>query len=214
VLVLVLLFVLDVVPVLLFVLDFRACSGPVLVTLMASLVHWRVMATNILLPHEKLLAYQFAMQLLQQVQGMRVVDSRLRDQLLRAAKSVCLNIAEGVGRFSSADKKRVYAIARGECCEAAAAIDIARAAGECDPEQGSAARETAGRVYALLTGLIRRYDSETIGPKTSHEHQLDEHQKEHEHERELNLEHEKEHEHLLELDLEHEDEHEHKHKDG
>src|SRR5437879_5602133 len=119
------------------------------------------MTTEILLPHEKLLAYQLAIRLLGQVQEMRVVDAKLRDQLLRAAKSVCLNIAEGVGRFSTADKKRVYAIARGECCESAAAIDIARSAGECDPEQGRAARETAGRVYALLTGLIRRYDFET-----------------------------------------------------
>jgi hypothetical protein len=34
------------------------------------------------------------------------------------------------------------------------------------PEQGRNARETAGRVYALLTGLIRRYHSETMGPKS------------------------------------------------
>ena len=35
------------------------------------------------------------------------------------------------------------------------------------------ARETAGRVYALLTGLIRRYDIDTSGPKTNalHDHQ-------------------------------------------
>ena len=114
------------------------------------------MASDIQLPHEKLLAYQQAIQLLQQAQKMRIVDARLRDQLLRASKSVCLNIAEAVGRFSDADRKRVYAIARGECCEAAAAIDIARAAGECDSDRGREARQTAGRVYALLTGLIRR----------------------------------------------------------
>ncbi|TMA26045.1 MAG: four helix bundle protein [Deltaproteobacteria bacterium] len=68
-----------------------------------------------------------------------VVDARLRDQLLRASKSVCLNIAEAVGRLSDADRKRVYAIARGECCEAAAAIDIARAAAECDSARGRTA---------------------------------------------------------------------------
>src|SRR5216684_5137643 len=102
------------------------------------------MTTEILLPHEKLLAYQLAIRLLEQIQQMKVMDARLRDQLLRASKSVCLNIAEGVGRFSDADKKRVYAIARGECCEAAAAIDIARVAGECDPEQGRTAREIRG----------------------------------------------------------------------
>src|SRR5229473_483015 len=150
------------------------------------------MTTEILLPHEKLLAYQLAIRLLEQIQQMKVMDARLRDQLLRASKSVCLNIAEGVGRFSDADKKRVYAIARGECCEAAAAIDIARVAGECDPEQGRTAREIAGRVYALLTGLIRRYDFETIVPKTSRLHE-DEHEHEHEHEHEIEQEHKHEH---------------------
>jgi len=122
------------------------------------------------LPHEKLLAYRVALELLQQVQELNVADAKLRDQIQRAAKSVCLNIAEGVGRFSDADRRRVYAIARGECCEAAAAIDIARATGDCHVDRGSAARETAGRVYALLTGLVRRYDSDTGDPKKVHPH--------------------------------------------
>jgi four helix bundle protein len=125
------------------------------------------MSTNRPLPHERLLAYQLAMQLLKQIQELKIVDARLRDQLLRASKSVCLNIAEGVGRFSTADKKRVFAIARGECCETAAALDIAKLTEDCDLADAGAARETAGRVYALLTGLIRRYESETPGSKTS-----------------------------------------------
>jgi len=137
------------------------------------------------LPHEKLIAYRLALELLSQVREMQIADVRLRDQIIRAAKSVCLNIAEGAGRGSDADKKRVYAIARGECCEAAAAIDVARAAGDCDSTGGSAARATAGRVYALLTGLMRRYDFDTFGPKTKHEI-------ENEIETELDLEHEHE----------------------
>ena len=125
------------------------------------------MLPDLRLPHEKLLAYQHALQLLLEIQELRIVDARLRDQITRASKSVCLNIAEAVGRFSDADRKRVYAIARGECCEAAAAIDIALATSECNSEHGRRARETAGRVYALLTGLIRRYDFETSATKTS-----------------------------------------------
>src|SRR5205085_7121583 len=97
---------------------------------------------------------------------------------------------------SSADKKRVYAIARGECCEAAAAIDVAQMAHECDLEQGRIARETAGRVYALLTGLIRRYDFETIPPKTSHPHQNE-------------IEPADENQHQLPCDSANEQEHEH-----
>src|SRR5205807_2976705 len=81
------------------------------------------------LPFEKLHAYQEARKLLDAVRESAISEFRLRDQALRAATSVCLNISEGAGRASSADKARVYAIARGENCEAAAALDIALAAG-------------------------------------------------------------------------------------
>ncbi len=40
------------------------------------------MSDLIPLPQERLLAYQQAIRLLLQVQGMRLVDARLRDQLL------------------------------------------------------------------------------------------------------------------------------------
>jgi four helix bundle protein len=120
------------------------------------------MSTSIPLPHEKLVAYRVSIELLGQVQAMNVNDVRLRDQLLRAARSVSLNIAEGAGRLSDGDKKRVYSIARGECCETAAAIEIAAACRDCDPNQAELARGTAGRVYALLTGLLRRYDFDTL----------------------------------------------------
>ena len=79
------------------------------------------------LPFEKLLAYQEARKLLDVVRESAISEGRLRDQALRAATSVCLNISEGAGRAGSADKARVYAIARGENCEVAAALDIALA---------------------------------------------------------------------------------------
>ena len=68
----------------------------------------------------------------------------------------------------------------------------------------------AGRVYALLTGLIRRYDFETIVPKTSRLHEDErEHeiQQEHEHEHQHEIEHEHEHEHEHEIEQEHKHEH-------
>ena len=160
------------------------------------------MPSDLRMPHEKLLAYQKAIELFHQVQGLRVADAKLRDQIQRASKSVCLNIAEAVGRFSDADRKRVYSIARGECCEAAAAIDLARATGDCPPDRGRDAREAAGRLYALLTGLIRRYDVETDGPKTN---RLHEHADEHQHD--LGHQNGDEHQHLL--GHENEDEHQH-----
>jgi four helix bundle protein len=166
--------------------------------------------SDLRLPHEKLIAYQVAIELLSQVRDLRVADLKLRDQVSRASRSVCLNIAEGVGRLSVADRRRVYAIARGECCEAAAAIDIAIATRECDAARGRAARASAGRLYALLTGLIRRCDRDTPGPKTSHphDHSLESgHQNADEHP--LEPDHQGQHEHPLDSDHEFADEHEH-----
>jgi four helix bundle protein len=108
------------------------------------------------LPHHKLLAYEMACELLKAVQFAAIADPKLRDQALRAAKSACLNIAEAAARVGSADQKRVFAIARAEACEAACAVEVGSLAGDCSPEAAVAARESAGRAYALLTGLIRK----------------------------------------------------------
>lgn len=107
------------------------------------------------LPHEGLFAYRVARELVVAVRSARISDSGLRDQALRAAMSVCLNIAEAAGRPGLADQRRVYGIARGEACEVAAAVDVAVAAGFCAGEAGSRVRELAGRAYALLSGLMR-----------------------------------------------------------
>src|SRR5438270_3079524 len=85
------------------------------------------------LPHQNLIAYRVACDLLVAVVEARIRDPGLRDQALRAAKSACLDIAEANGRVSSADRRRVFAIARGEAAEAAAAVHIASLAGECPP---------------------------------------------------------------------------------
>ena len=78
--------------------------------------------------HEKFEAYQLAIQFTEL--ALRLVDqlpsghSTLRDQLRRAAFSIPLNIAEGTGKNSTADRKRFYAIARGSAMECAAICDI------------------------------------------------------------------------------------------
>ena len=57
--------------------------------------------------------------------------------------------------MSPADKARVYAIARGECLEAAAAVEIAALADDTTEEAADVVIARADRLYALLTGLIR-----------------------------------------------------------
>ena len=109
------------------------------------------------LPHERLLVYQEASRLLTHVREAKITDAQLRDQALRAAKGVCLNIAEGAGRRTSADKARVYGIARAECCEVGAALDIALLSQECLEDSAHRGIESTRMVYALLNGLILRF---------------------------------------------------------
>src|SRR5580700_10266945 len=88
--------------------------------------------TEIQLPHHKLIAYEVAKELLVAVRESHLRDAGLRDQAMRSAKSACLNCAEGAGRVTRADKARVFAIARAEAGEAAAAVEIAVVAGDAD----------------------------------------------------------------------------------
>jgi four helix bundle protein len=90
------------------------------------------------------------------IRDAQIRNADLRDQAMRAAKSVCLNIAEANGRFSPADRRRVFAIARGEAAEAAAAVEVAILAGECGREHAARVQQLSGRAVALITGLMRR----------------------------------------------------------
>ena len=107
------------------------------------------------LPHHKLHAFGVAMQLLEAVRKAGIRDAHLRDQAMRAAKSAALNSAEGAGRVTRADKARAFTIARGEACEAAAAVEIAVAAGEADARWLEVVVEHTDRFVAMTTRLIR-----------------------------------------------------------
>lgn len=52
------------------------------------------------------------------------LDNYIKDQLSRAAFSVPLNLAEGSGKFSKADRKNYYTTARASLYECIAILDI------------------------------------------------------------------------------------------
>jgi four helix bundle protein len=54
----------------------------------------------------------------------RQIDLAMKNQLRRASLSVVLNIAEGTGRFTDADKKHFYTMARSSVFECVACLDI------------------------------------------------------------------------------------------
>jgi four helix bundle protein len=77
---------------------------------------------------EKLDVYRYAKALnkdvLYFVKNNKHIDPYLRDQLRRASISIVINIAEGSGKFSKADKRNFYTIARGSTYECVSVFDI------------------------------------------------------------------------------------------
>lgn len=82
-----------------------------------------------LLDHERLDVYRLALDFLvfahQVIERLPRGRSHLCDQLTRASTSIVLNLAEGAGKHSRADKRRYYVSARGSATEAAKTSPLA-----------------------------------------------------------------------------------------
>ena len=80
----------------------------------------------------------------------------LRDQLDRASVSIVLNIAEGAGRRTPADKAHFFSIARGSATECAAVLQLLAARRLMTPEAHRHGRGLVVRIVQMLTRLIER----------------------------------------------------------
>ena len=101
-------------------------------------------------PHEKLDCYQVAEEVANWVADatFRRGDADLRNQAVRAARSVVLNIAEGSGKTGAA-RRHNYTLALGEAGEACSAIGMARLDG------ADAQQEKLRRVGLMLRAMTR-----------------------------------------------------------
>jgi four helix bundle protein len=79
----------------------------------------------------------------------------LSDQLKRATISIPLNIAEGAGKPTEADRSRYHAIARGSAMECAAIVDLLRLQSLVQPTVADEAKALLVRVVSMLTKLCR-----------------------------------------------------------
>lgn len=108
--------------------------------------------------HEGLDVYNAALDFVSFVQDAikRMPGGRrgLDDQLMRAAASMPLNIAEGAGEFSAKDKARFYRIARRSATESAAALDVCVRLQLADESEVQAGRDLLRRIVAMLTKLV------------------------------------------------------------
>ena len=82
-------------------------------------------------------------------------ESELRAQLKTAAMSVPLNIAEGTGKPSPADRAHPHAIARGSAMECGALVDVCSIAGYISAADARLGKDLIVRTVAMLSKMCR-----------------------------------------------------------
>ena len=107
---------------------------------------------------EKLEGYKKAKELNKEIlkflKENKQIDSYLRDQLNRASISMVINIAEGSGKFSKADKRHFYTIARGSVYECVSLFEIILEENQIDKEKFHYFYQKLEIVSKMLLGLI------------------------------------------------------------
>lgn len=113
---------------------------------------------------EKLTVYtmakEFNLQIKKVVSSNESLDKNNKDQLRRASLSIVLNIAESTSRFSDADKRNFYVIARGSLIECIAILDLLKdeliISKELYLELYIKAEELSKILYVLIRGLEKK----------------------------------------------------------
>ena len=115
---------------------------------------------------EKLLVYQKAVDFADQVCATTEVFTRgygfLVDQLNRAALSISANIAEGNGRFTKADRKNFFIIARGSVQECVPLLELARRRSLIDEAKHAELKLQLEEISKMLAGLISGLENRKV----------------------------------------------------
>jgi four helix bundle protein len=83
----------------------------------------------------------------------------LVEQLNRAALAIATNLAEGNGRFTKADRKSFFIIARGSAQECVPLLEIAFRRGFLAPEKHIEMKSRLEEIARMLSGLITAMDT-------------------------------------------------------
>jgi len=84
------------------------------------------------------------------------LDRTTNDQLRRASFSIMLNIAEGSGRYTKADKRNFYVISRGSTFECVAIIDYLKEINAISEQEFSLFYSDLDELSRMLFSLIKR----------------------------------------------------------
>jgi four helix bundle protein len=113
-------------------------------------------ATPVLLDHERLDAFQVALEFAAMVPALtKAARPALRDQLERASSSIALTLAEGCARRTRRDRLHFFSMAQGSAMECAAALDILRVTGHLAAADATRAKHKLTRIVQMLVGLRR-----------------------------------------------------------
>ena len=109
--------------------------------------------------HEKLDVYQVSIELVILIDlvicGFPRGRAYLTDQLQRAGSSIPLNIAEGAGEYSAAEKVRFYRIAKRSGTECAAIFDVCWRLRTIKEPEYLKARALLVRIVSMLTKMAQ-----------------------------------------------------------
>jgi four helix bundle protein len=112
---------------------------------------------------EKLQVYQKAVDLADHVAELTEKFPRgyyfLVDQLNRAALSIATNLAEGNGRYTKADRRNFFTIARASAQECVPLLEVAQRRGFLDNNQHAGLRAELEVIAKMISGLINGLDN-------------------------------------------------------
>ncbi len=86
----------------------------------------------------------------------------LGDQLSRASLSIAANIAEGNGRFTKADRRNFFGIARGSIQECVPLLELALRQKLVKPEEHAKLKADLEEIARMLSGLINGLDKRQV----------------------------------------------------
>ena len=123
------------------------------------------------LDHEKLEVYQQSLQFIAWTLPLRdrlPCSASVPNQLDRASTSIPLNIAEGNGKFTSADRCRFFDNARGSALESAACLDVMIAKQFVETNDVQTGKAMLVKMVSMLFGLIRANSEVRVFESTEH----------------------------------------------
>jgi four helix bundle protein len=87
------------------------------------------------------------------------MDLYLKDQWKRSNLSIILNLAEGTGRMTNADKKQFLTVARGSVFESVAILETVKDLELLDDTLFKEFYDSYEQISKMLLGMIRSYSA-------------------------------------------------------